>query len=384
MTATDAEPVSELRLYFERRPVILALLFVAAVVFFLAVTGLSNVYRAQRDALGTRWFNRGVADLAAHRYNNAVVEFRTALLYSRDNYDYQLNLAEALIGMGRTNEAYAYLVNLWDREPENGYVNLELARIAAQRREIDQALRFYHDAIYAIWPGDQQQERVETRFELIEFLLKINAKAQAQVELIALAANLGTDPNQQIHLGDLFLQTQDYEHALAAFNASMKSEPHNQPALAGAGLAAFKLGRYPLAEKYLEAAVAAAPHDAQSETELETAKEVLRMDPFRRQVSAVERARIVTEAFEVAGNRLKSCATPPLASQPANAVLNLGDSWTKMKPRITESALRRDPDLVEAAMELVFNIERQTSATCGAPTGTDMALLLIARLHEGT
>jgi hypothetical protein len=35
-------------------------------------------------------------------------------------------------------------------------------------------------------------------------------------------------------------------------------------------------------------------------------------------------------------------------------------------------------------MELVFNIERQTSATCGAPSGADLALLLIARLHEGS
>ncbi len=159
MTATDTKFPQNLERYFTRRPVILALLFGAAVVFFLAVTALSGIYRAQRDALGTRWFNRGVADLAARRYDRAVVEFRTALLYSRDNYTYQLNLAEALVGQGRINEAYAYLINLWDREPENGYVNLELARIAAQKRAIDQALRYYHNAIYAAWPGDQETER---------------------------------------------------------------------------------------------------------------------------------------------------------------------------------------------------------------------------------
>ena len=34
-------------------------------------------------------------------------------------------------------------------------------------------------------------------------------------------------------------------------------------------------------------------------------------------------------------------------------------------------------------MDLVFSIERQTNAGCGAPTGTDVALLLIAKLHEG-
>ena len=34
-------------------------------------------------------------------------------------------------------------------------------------------------------------------------------------------------------------------------------------------------------------------------------------------------------------------------------------------------------------MDLVFEIERRTSTICGARTGTDLALLLIAELHEG-
>ena len=34
-------------------------------------------------------------------------------------------------------------------------------------------------------------------------------------------------------------------------------------------------------------------------------------------------------------------------------------------------------------MDLVFEIERQTSTSCGTPAGKDMALLLIAKLHEG-
>ena len=37
--------------------------------------------------------------------------------------------------MRKTGEASAYLLNLWDREPEDGLVNLELARIAAQQRQ---------------------------------------------------------------------------------------------------------------------------------------------------------------------------------------------------------------------------------------------------------
>jgi tetratricopeptide (TPR) repeat protein len=381
---TAATKQMNLRLYIRQQPVMLALLAVFGVIFFLATAGLSRAYHAQRGALGNRWFSRGVVDLHAGRYDRAVTEFRAALLYSRDNYDYQLNLAEALTGLKRTEEAYSYLVNLWDRQPENGVVNLELSRIAAQRGQTEQAQRYYHNAIYAVWPGDQELKRRDTRFELIEYLLNIHAKAQAQAELIALEENLGEDPALEKRVGDLFLRAEDYEHALAAYRVGLKSDRHNEGALAGTGWAAFQLGRYPLAERYLQAAVAANPGDRESAERLMTTELLLHMDPFRRQISEEERARIVVDAFAVAGRRLSSCATPKAAEGSIGAQTSLADSWAKLKPRLSEQELRRDPDLVEQAMELVFEIERQTSATCGTPTGTDLALLLIAKLHEGT
>src|SRR5580698_83772 len=178
------------RLYFGRETATLALLVLLAIVGFAGVSGLSRIYHAQQEALGNRWFTRGAADLKEQHFDRAVSEFRTALLYSRDNYSYQLNLAEALIGLKRSSEAYAYLLNLWEREPENGRVNLELARIAAQRKLTEEALRYYHNAIYATWASDQEVERKNARLELIEFLLGNNDKTQAQTVLTALAANL--------------------------------------------------------------------------------------------------------------------------------------------------------------------------------------------------
>src|SRR5215467_5700252 len=121
-----------------------ALFTALAVAFFLLVTGLSRAYQAQRESLGNRWFQRGMTELSAKRYDAAVTDFRAALLYSRDNYAYQLYLAEALIGLKRTGQASAYLLNLWDREPDDGLVNLELARIARQQARTDEAIRYYH------------------------------------------------------------------------------------------------------------------------------------------------------------------------------------------------------------------------------------------------
>jgi tetratricopeptide (TPR) repeat protein len=369
-----------LRFYLRQQPVMLVLLSVLLVLFFLFVTGLSSVYHAQRQALGNRWFSRGVADLNAKNYAAAVTEFRTALLYSRDDYSYQLNLAEALIGVKHTGEASAYLLNLWDREPEDGLVNLELARIAAQQRQTKEAVRYYHDAVYAAWPSGQQWKRRDARFELIELLLRIGDKAQAQAELIALAENVDDDPTQQEHIGDLFLRAQDYEHALAAYRVSLRSDPRNQAALAGAGYAAFELGRYPLAQHYLEAAVTSDPQDAQSAERLNMTEMVLNMDPFRRQISAAERSRIVMDDFAAAGHRIKTCAIPKTAAPRGIASqAGLTDEWAKLRPKITDAGLRGNPDLGDAAMDLVFRIERQTSILCGPPTGPDMALFLIAK-----
>ena len=327
-----SEAYAKYRFYLRQRPIMLAVFSVLAIVFFLGVTVLSRTHQAQRQAIGERWFNRGIADLNGKRFDAAVTDFRAALLYSPDEYSYQLNLAEALIGEGHTGQAFAYLTNLWDREPENGIVNLELARIAAQRGETDNAIRYYHNAVYAVWPSDQEGMRRNARLELIELLLRNHLKAQAQSELIALSENAGPDPVQQQRIGDVFLRAEDYEHALGAYNAALKSDRHNAAALAGAGYAAFELGRYQLAQHYLQSAISANPNDPESAERLKTAQLVLHLDPFRRQIPARERNRIVMEAFVAAGQRLRSCAVPTVKATAPASVPSLGDKWARLKP----------------------------------------------------
>lgn len=379
-----SERVVNYRLLLRQRPVMLGLLLVLAVIFFLITSGLARVYRAQREALGARWFSRGVAELNAKKYDAAVTDFRAALLYSRDSYAYQLNLAEALIGAKRTGQASAYLLNLRDREPEDGLVNLELARIASAQGQGQRAVRYYHDAVYAAWSSDEEWKRRDARLELIELLLGTKAEAQAQAELIALAANVGDDPAQQEQIGSLFLRAQDYEHALNAFRIALKSDRHNPVAKAGAGEAAFELGRYPLAQHYLQMAVAANPNDQHSAERLKTTELVLRMDPFRRQITTAERNAAVVQAFNAAGQRLTSCAIAKgVGPGPAGGQPTLTAQWATLRPRITEQILQQNPNLVEPAMDLVFQIERQTVIVCGNPSGEDLALLLIAKLDQG-
>ena len=373
--------VARYRFYLRQRPVILASLTLLAVVFFLAVGGLSRVHQAQRPGDWGALFNRGIADLNAQRYDAAATDLRAALLYAPDEYSYQLKMAEALIGQGHSGQALAYLTNLWDREPENGFVNLELARIAAQREQTDDAIRYYRNAVYAVWPSDQEGMRLDARLELIDLFLRIRDRAQAQGELIALEASAGRDPVRQERIGELFLRAEDYEHARQAFDTVLKLDRHNAVAMAGAGYAAFELGQYSSAQNYLQAALAANANDTASADRLKITQMVLHMNPFRRQISVSERDRIVVEAFQTAGERLRTCKLPAAAG---GAQPSLNDEWAQLEPQITGSGLRRNPDLVETAMDVVFRIERETSTTCGSPTGIDLALLLISKMHEGS
>jgi tetratricopeptide (TPR) repeat protein len=360
---------------------------------FAAVGALVKVFNRQQQARGVRWYNRGLADLQAARLPRAVADFRTALLFSRDNSSYQLGLAKALAAQGRVgqDEAYVYLLDLWAREPENGTVNLELARILANRGATDQALRYYHNAIYALWNSNPDLERRAARLELTNFLLRENARTQAQAELIALSSDLPEDPALHAHVGDLFMQAQDYDHALAEYRQALRLDRQNSTALAGVGKAAFERGNYSLSQRYLQQAVAAGA-DGGSAQLLDTVNTVLRLDPFQRKIRASQRARIVVEAFSVAGKRLACFAPNQLPgttqsqltpSPPPGNEQTLSAQWSAMKPKVTETNLLRDPDTVEAAMDLIFAIEKETEAPCGPPTGPDLALLLISKLHEG-
>ncbi len=366
--------------YFERRPVLLTLLTAFASICFLAVTALSHFYTAQQRSLAQRWSARGAAALNARQFADAVDDYRTALLYKRGSYSFRLSLAQALLGLGRTDEAYAYLINLWGQQPENGVVNLELARIAEAKGDSWRAMRFYHNAIYATWTGDQETASRNARLELIHYLLRIHASTQAQAELIAIEANLGEDSPLQAMLGDLFLNAQDNQHALEAFQRALGRNRRNAAALAGAGVAAYKLGRYPAAQHYLEEALLLAPGDSQSAAWLHKTVSVLMLDPYRPQIGATERDRMAIQAFSVAGARLKSCT--PTWPPDAAALQVFQKNWSSLQPRMNRRGLRRDPDLLNQAMNLAIGVERKATAVCGAGSDGDQALLLIANLHE--
>jgi tetratricopeptide (TPR) repeat protein len=389
-------------------PAVLIVLLVAAMAAFAAVSHLVRRFNLNQQARARKQYAQGLADQNAGDLNAAVEDFRAALTGDPSNSQYQLALGRALRDTGnprRLEEAKSYLQDLWQRTPEDGTINLALARVAARQGSIDDAFRYYHNAMYGVWRSDAEANRRKARLELIEFLLQKNRRVEAQPELMAFAAGLPPEPELHLQAAGLFEQDQDYTYASSQYEQVLQRDRGSIQAMAGAGRAAFHLGKYRTAEKYLRLAINSNPQDFNSRSLLESASLILETDPFVRRISDAERNRRIKEAWVDAGERLRTCAqangkmppgspaqnlsakrpsAPPLANSPPapDSLTALQGEWDEMKADIPRLHSSGETDLPDAIMDLVFKIEQETAAQCGDPQGTDLALLLTSRNRD--
>lgn len=360
-----------------REPLLLAGLIVVIAALFSATTFAAHAYHHKQEALGASWYARGENALHAGQPAEAVEDFRNALAYSRDNDRYRLRLAQALMADHRPQEARSHLLSLWEKEPGDGTLNLELARLAVMWGDTRQAVRYYHAAIYGVWPDEPLQHRLQIRFELSEYLLQrktLQDVKDAQAELIALAAELPPqDAADQTRLGNLFTEAGLYARALAAFRDALTNQPNLIGALEGAGEAAFRMGEYQTARHYLLPVVAQKPNDHEALGFLNLSELVVKLNPFARGLAARERARRATHDLQLAVARAQKCTspTPQLSSLLQQAALR----------KIRASVLARDPDALEKTVELAFDLEDATSQ-CAPASLEDEALALLAQQWE--
>jgi predicted Zn-dependent protease len=369
------------------RNTLLLLSFLVLLILFAITTFAVKAYRAKERALAQQWYKAGERELRAGRPEAALEDFRSALVYSRNDSLVELQLAHALAAAGHLGEARAYLLGLWEREPGNGTVNLELARLAAHASSVPAAVQYYHDAIYGQWGDDPAEHRRRARLELAEFLLGVGQKAQARGELIALTADLPRDPALETQVATLLMEAGEYEHAARLFRQALRLRPEYAPALEGAGEASFEIGNYRDAQRYLARSKREGALSTHSQALLETATLILESDPLAPRLTAQERARRALRAFAQSMKRLSGCAAArgmSFESGPQQSDLQKMHALAlALQPKVRERNLARDPDLLLKATDMVFEIEKVTERACGEPQGVDLALLLLSRAQEG-
>ncbi len=373
-------------LWSMRRDTFLGVVIVLLIFLFVITGIIVRRYHKVEKGLAEDWYGQGEQALQAGHAAVALADFRNALTYSRDNSLYQLRLAQALVATGRVQEARTYLLSLREREPGNGPVNLELARLAVREHAIPEAVQYFHDAVYSEWEGDPVVQRRAVRLELVKFLLNSDQKAAARAELIGVAGNLPPDAELRTQVGALLMNAGGYDDALRLFRQALATKPHSAPALAGAGECYFLNGQYARAELYLAQALRQDPNLTPAGAMRDTARAVLDLDPFIRWLGEQERERRARRAFDQAMTRLEACAAQrgiDLQTAGGDPLQTLYAQAAALQPRMQKRAPSRDPEWVSNTMDLVFEIEKSASQACGEPQGVDLALLLIAREQEG-
>jgi len=351
-----------------RRRSVLALMIVGVVPAFATINGLVSAARARREAIARDWARRGDAALAAGRAADAADDFRTADEYARDRY--RLQLAIALVASDRPAEAEAHLQTLWDETPGDGVINLQLARIAARQQRIPDAIRYYHAAIDGSWTvADPVAARRAARLELARMLLARGDRTQAQVELVALAADPPPAPADQVQLASLLVAAGADNRALNLLESALRLDPANARAAALAGSIDARLGDYRSARAHLDRARREGGLDAAGAALLDTVTRVLDLDPDQRGLSARERLRRTVRAFEIASAALDRCPSPTLDA--------MRDQRDRLAKQVTTRALAGDPDAVDDALAFVAGALDAARSACGEGGGDERALELV-------
>ena len=363
---------------FVHREIVALIVLCAAVLVGLVLTrAAARANRTIRLRDASLWYSAGERHLAGGRPEAAIEALRRATAISRDDRTYRLALAAALAADRRDDAARQVLLGVRESTPEDPDVNVQLARLEARRDDLTGTVRYYQNAVYGAWSGDQGEARRQVRIELIRYLLVHEERGRALSELLVLSGNLPDDAASQTEAGQLFLDAGEPRRGLERFRQALRIDPKNGPALAGAGQAAFELGDYAGAQRYLRAVDPASARVS----ELRVVSDlVLTRDPLRPGLSLRQRQERAMVGLSRAAEVLDHCVGPPETS--GNAFESLRAEMRALEPKLVLGTLRRFPDSIETSVDVVYRVERQAAATCGPPSALDRALLLIGRRHD--
>jgi Tfp pilus assembly protein PilF len=384
-SALTPEERSQKRKVVLRDTVALLTLLLVTLALFTATVFLFRAFSNLRGQLSQRWLSRGETALRSGHPDYAVEDLRSALAYSPGQRSIEIELAEALAGAGRTQEATSYFKTLWEAEPGNGIINLQLARLAARQGDRDEALEHYRASIYGTWEGDGTVRRREVRLELIDYLLGIERDRQARSELLIALGNAPDDPATRLQIAALMERAGDNASALEIYKTILQHGAPNLTALEGAARTAFALGNYVQTRDYADRALdhpGSNTQSAQARQDLRDLREqavqtlLLYPSPALSEQAQAERA---YRDRQLAQQRFDDCVSsqPEAAAQPEIAALQ--DRWEAEPPKLKIADLKKDPDARQREMQLVYDTELAADKYCGPPTAENALLSRIAK-----
>lgn len=344
---------------------------VAVTLSILILIGLlSYSYRAKRQELGRNSFQIGHALMRQERVEEAIGEYRNALSIAPDNGEYRLALGLALVKAQHFNEAEIYLQQLLKADPENGRANLGMAETAAAQKRIQDAVEYYHRAIYGTWPSGGGADRIQARFELIDFLAKNNQRKQAISELLVLAEQAPANSEVQKRGGQLLLAFGATRQAADVFHQVLRENHRDAEAAAGLGDAEFSLGDYRQAQHAFQDSIKWNPTNQHVIGQLHLTNEILSLDPNLPGLSSNLRYQRSMLLLKGVIEAIQRCLLTHADSSAAD-VRQLLDKAQKAISRRPRSDLG---DATQNNLSLSRELWAARARMCGPVTGGDKAL----------
>jgi Flp pilus assembly protein TadD len=360
-----------------REPLLVAILVLITIAFSFLVHLYTEAYNRRRAVLGMQWFERGEHDLKDNWPAAAIEDFRTALSYNPRNWEFGMQLAGALVQANQTERALSYYLSLWERNPSNGSVNLQLARLYAHKDDTSNAERYFNGALLGNWPEHADENRRAASLELIHYYLKRGDSGDAESQLILLSGNLPEDPRLHTQIANLYARVGDDQRALAQFREALKLDKDYKPAIEGAGEAAFRMGDFRTAQSYLTRARDLNSSNATVKHLLSILDAVVVLNPYQPGISEAGQIERTLRVFEVTGNRLQSCSeAQPSTMEP------VFDRWKQLKTIADTRFLTQHPEKMETLLNFAASAESLAQGKCGEASAEDSALLAIAHRWE--
>jgi tetratricopeptide (TPR) repeat protein len=202
---------------------------------------------------------------------------------------------------------------------------------------------------------------------------------RALSELLVLEGSLSENEASQLQAAEMFLQARDPARALTHFERALQANGDSQPALAGAGQAAFALGDYAGAHRYLQALTA----DTDRTKELRTLTDlVIAGDPLAPRLTPAERSRRLQSALLHTIDRVDGCRGRTPAGSAETELAAVLDDARPLMSTLTGKGGAFTHDHIETTFDVVVRGERLAERVCGSPDPFARALLLVASRHR--
>jgi Tfp pilus assembly protein PilF len=339
---------------------------------------LASLEAREVNAEARDHYHDGQKLLATGQAAAAIDFFRRAHTLDRTNRDFDVALASAQLTAGRAADAEQTLVDVLTRNSNDGRANLLMARVRMTQDLFDDAVAFYHRAIYGSWSDGSAADKTAARLELADQLAKRGRSEELLSELLLLDASATRNPALAKRLAGLYLEAGSAARAETAYRDILHENPTDADAFKGLGEAELQRGEFRLAHAAFDGALKYRPDDTQAAARVRLADKLAKLDPTSRRLGSAEKFARSSQILDRVEDETLDC----LKGQPTpDRLHDLLAASAKLRSKKT--AAMPSNEAAETRLDIAEQIWKARLQACPTQPSTDDPLrILITKMAQ--